>query len=47
MLFRREGMGMGFPEGEWNVWRTQEDRVREVRFALDSHLQEHADIYPV
>ncbi|KAF8625201.1 hypothetical protein AX15_005506 [Amanita polypyramis BW_CC] len=46
MSFRREGMGMGFAGGEWNVWRTQEDKIREVRFALDLHLQEHTILYP-
>jgi len=46
MSFRREGMGMGIGQNEWHMWRTQEDKVREVRYALDSHSQEHATLYP-
>lgn len=47
MSFRREGMRMGVGQNEWSVWRTQEDKVREVRYALDSHSQEHANLYPL
>ncbi|KZT73324.1 hypothetical protein DAEQUDRAFT_684282 [Daedalea quercina L-15889] len=28
--YRRAGMGMGVGDGEWAVWRTSEERVREV-----------------
>jgi hypothetical protein len=45
--FRREGMRMGVGQNEWSVWRTQADKVREVRYALDSHSQEHANLYPL
>ena len=45
--FRREDMRMGVGQNEWNVWRTQGDKVREVRYALDSHSQEHANLYPL
>ncbi|KAK2461447.1 hypothetical protein APHAL10511_005910 [Amanita phalloides] len=47
MSFRREGMGMGFGKAEWNVWRTQEDKIRQVRYAVDTHAQERASLYPV
>lgn len=45
--FRREGMRMGVGQNEWSVWRTQADKVQQVRYALDSHLQEHANLYPL
>ncbi|PIL31351.1 hypothetical protein GSI_06049 [Ganoderma sinense ZZ0214-1] len=36
MEFRRPGMGMGVGgDGEWGVWRTSEERVREVRTLAD------------
>lgn len=28
--YRKGGMGMGVGEGEWAMWRTSEERVREV-----------------
>ncbi|KAH9829446.1 copper homeostasis CutC domain-containing protein, partial [Rhodofomes roseus] len=28
--YRKEGMGMGVGEGQWAVWRTNEEHVREV-----------------
>ncbi|KIL71555.1 hypothetical protein M378DRAFT_114782 [Amanita muscaria Koide BX008] len=47
MSYRREGMAMGFGDGEWNVWRTQEEKVQEVKIILNSHCQEHAALYPL
>jgi copper homeostasis protein len=36
MVFRREGFGMGVGgNGEWGVWRTDTDRIREVRQHID------------
>ncbi|KAI0800555.1 copper homeostasis CutC domain-containing protein [Fomes fomentarius] len=37
MEFRREGMGMGVGgDGEWGVWRTDEEKMREVRGLVDA-----------
>ncbi|CCL98135.1 uncharacterized protein FIBRA_00129 [Fibroporia radiculosa] len=44
MEFRREGMGMGIGgEGEWGVWRTSEERVRQVRHIADEAWEEYAE----
>ena len=41
MEFRREGMGMGIGgDGEWGIWRTDEDRVRDVRRQVDQAWKE-------
>ena len=41
MEFRREGMGMGIGgDGEWGIWRTDEDRVRDVRRQVDEAWKE-------
>lgn len=40
MVHRPEGMGMGVAgEGEWGIWRTKEETVREVRHAVDEAWQ--------
>jgi copper homeostasis protein len=37
MRHRKDGMGMGVGgEGEWGIWRTEEDAVRAVRSALNA-----------
>jgi copper homeostasis protein len=37
MQHRKEGMGMGVGgDGEWGIWRTEEQAVRAVRDALDA-----------
>lgn len=37
MGFRRPGLGMGIGgDGEWGVWRTSEERIREVRTLADA-----------
>lgn len=37
MEYRHEGMGMGVGgEGEWGIWRTNKETVREVRAIVDS-----------
>ncbi|RPD57076.1 hypothetical protein L227DRAFT_578265 [Lentinus tigrinus ALCF2SS1-6] len=36
MEFRREGFGMGVGgDGEWGIWRTDEEKIREVRGLVD------------
>ena len=35
MKYRPEGMGMGVGAGEWGIWRTREEVVREVRRIAD------------
>ncbi|CAL1694419.1 unnamed protein product [Somion occarium] len=41
MRYRRNGMGMGVGgEGEWGIWKTKEEKVREVRAIVDSVLRE-------
>jgi len=30
-----EGMGMGAPGNEWDIWRTSEEAIREVRVRVD------------
>ncbi|PFH52269.1 hypothetical protein AMATHDRAFT_74329 [Amanita thiersii Skay4041] len=46
MAFRRQDMGMGCGESEWSIWRTQEEKVRQVRFAVDSYWQDLINLYP-
>ena len=42
MEFRREGMGMGVGgDGEWGVWRTDEEKIREVRRLVDGAWAHH------
>jgi copper homeostasis protein len=37
MLYRRENMGMGVSgEGEWGVWTSDEQKIREVREIADA-----------
>jgi copper homeostasis protein len=37
MLYRRENMGMGVGgQGEWGVWTTDEQQIREVREIADA-----------
>lgn len=37
MLYRRENMGMGVGgQGEWGVWTTDEQKIREVREISDA-----------
>ena len=44
MEFRREGLGMGVGgDGEWGVWRTDEDKVREVRGLVDAAWEEYLE----
>ncbi|KAL9716403.1 hypothetical protein Ac2012v2_000850 [Leucoagaricus gongylophorus] len=41
MIFKRPNMGMGFGGGsEWGIWRTQTDKIREVRKIVDETLAE-------
>ena len=43
MLHRPDGMGMGVGgEGEWGIWRTNEEAVREVRRAVDDAVKRQA-----
>ncbi|KAI0756343.1 copper homeostasis CutC domain-containing protein [Daedaleopsis nitida] len=36
MAFRRGGMGMGVEgAGEWGIWRTDEEKIRKVRYIVD------------
>ena len=43
MEFRREGMGMGVGvDGEWGVWRTSEESVRDVRRQVDQAWEEYS-----
>jgi copper homeostasis protein len=42
MAYKREGMGMGVGKGEWGVWRTSEQQIREVRLIADAAWQEYA-----
>ena len=40
MHFKKDGMGMGVGgDGEWGIWRTNEDVVRGVRKAIDETWQ--------
>lgn len=42
MQFRKDGMGMGVGgRGEWGIWRTSEEIVREVRKAVDAAWEKH------
>jgi len=39
MIFRREGMGMGVGgKGEWGVFVTNEEKVKEVKAKVDGHI---------
>lgn len=40
--YRKRGMGMGVGEGEWAVWRTSEERVREVVKIISTTCDEWA-----
>ena len=40
--YRKDGMGMGVGEGEWAVWRTSEERVREVVEIISTVCDEYA-----
>ncbi|KZT08725.1 uncharacterized protein LAESUDRAFT_52045 [Laetiporus sulphureus 93-53] len=42
MEYHRDGMGMGIEDGEWAVWRTSEEHVREVRRIVDSMCTQDA-----
>jgi len=40
--FRRDGMGMGVSgSGEWGIWRTNEESVRQVRKAINEAWQKY------
>ena len=39
--YRKDGMGMGVGEGEWAVWRTSEERVREVVEIISTTYDEY------
>lgn len=42
MGFKRPNMGLGLGgESDWGVWRTQTDRVKEVRRMVDIHVEEY------
>ncbi|CDO73444.1 hypothetical protein BN946_scf185013.g79 [Trametes cinnabarina] len=44
MEFRREGMSMGVGgEADWAIWRTSEEKVREVREVVDRVWSEFAE----
>jgi len=38
MWQRPANMGMGVPGNEWNVWRTSEEAIRDVRAQMDELL---------
>ncbi|KAI1793089.1 copper homeostasis CutC domain-containing protein [Ganoderma leucocontextum] len=41
MEFRRSGLGMGVGgDGEWGIWRTSEERIKEVRAIADAVWKE-------
>jgi copper homeostasis protein len=41
MDFKRPNMGMGLGgESDWGIWRTQTDKVKEVRRIVDATLEE-------
>ncbi|KAF7337519.1 Copper homeostasis protein cutC [Mycena sanguinolenta] len=42
MVHRRDGLGMGVGESEWNVWVTSEAKVRSVRRFADAVWAEYA-----
>ncbi|EED79686.1 predicted protein [Postia placenta Mad-698-R] len=47
MQYRPPGMGMGVGgDGEWGIWRTSEERVREVRRIADLAWEEYINIEP-
>lgn len=35
MWYRRTGMDMGAADHEWDVWKTSEEAIREVRAIAD------------
>ncbi|KAF8665333.1 hypothetical protein AX16_000352 [Volvariella volvacea WC 439] len=35
VVYRPEGMEMGVGKGEWAIWRTSEDKIRQVRRVVD------------
>ena len=44
MAFRREGMGMGVGgDGEWGVWRTNQERIHDVRGLADAAWKEYVE----
>lgn len=44
MIHRREGMGMGVGGiGEWGIWTTSEQRIREVRDIADARWEAYVD----
>ncbi|RDX51132.1 hypothetical protein OH76DRAFT_1347715, partial [Lentinus brumalis] len=44
MEFRREGLGMGVGgEGEWGIWRTDEEKIREVTRLVDEAWKEFVE----
>ncbi|TBU40016.1 copper homeostasis CutC domain-containing protein [Dichomitus squalens] len=44
MEFRRPQMGMGVGgDGEWGIWRTSEERVREVRSIVDAAWEQFVE----
>ncbi|KAK7695076.1 hypothetical protein QCA50_002266 [Cerrena zonata] len=44
MEYKPEGMGMGVGgEGEWGIWRTNEETVKEVRLIVDKIQQQFHD----
>ncbi|KAI0720042.1 copper homeostasis CutC domain-containing protein [Cerioporus squamosus] len=44
MEFRREGFGMGVGgDGEWGIWRTDEEKIREVTRLVDNAWKEFVE----
>lgn len=42
MLYRRANMGMGIDgQGEWGIWTTDEQKVREVREIADARWESY------
>jgi copper homeostasis protein len=42
MGFKRPNMGMGLGgESDWGIWRTQTDKVKEVRRIVDVQVEEY------
>jgi copper homeostasis protein len=41
--YRKEGFGMGVGEGEWGVWRTDEEKVREVKRIVEEKTRMFED----
>ena len=40
--YRKDGMGMGVGDGEWAVWRTSEERVKEVVEIISTVYDEYS-----